>query len=127
MTPAALARAYIQSWLDKDIDRFLGLLTPDVLVVESYGPVYKGLDECRTWFETWHSPPANGIVTSWRIARLYCDEENGAVFCDWDFECNYEGKLGGFLGASLFVFDGEKIAEVHEYKTERDQYRPYES
>lgn len=121
-----IAQAYMQAWLTRDETLFLSLLTPDVLVVESYGPVYQGHTECMAWFKTWHEAPNLGRVTRWDLGRSYLDTERSAVFCEWDFECEYEGKTGGFLGSSLYLLRDGLIAELHEYKTEREQYRPYQ-
>ena len=122
-----IAESYMQSWLNQDEAQFLSLLAPDVLVVESYGPVYRGHAECAAWFKGWHGAPAFGRVTKWELGRTYFDAERSAAFCEWDFECLYEDKIGGFLGASLYLLRDGLIAELHEYKTERDQYRPYKA
>ena len=116
-----IAASYMQSWLNQDEALFLGLLAPDVLVVESYGPVYRGRAECAAWFRGWHGAPAFGRVTRWELRRSYFDDGRSAVFCNWDFECVYEGKIGGFLGASLYLLRDGLVTELHEYKTEREQ------
>lgn len=121
-----IVAAYMQAWLDQDQTRFLSLLSPDVLVVESYGPVYRGHAECAAWFRGWHGSPAFGRVTRWELGRCFVDEKRSAVFCEWDFECIYEGKAGGFLGASLYLFRDRLVTELREYKTEREQFRPYQ-
>lgn len=69
----AIAASYMQSWLNQDEALFLGLLAPDVLVVESYGPVYRGHAECAAWFRGWHGAPAFGRVTKWELGRSYFD------------------------------------------------------
>src|SRR5918992_1471590 len=94
-----IVSAYMQSLLDQDEAGFLRLLAPDVLIVESYGPAYRGHAQCQAWFRGWHGAPAFGRVTRWELGRCYTDENRSAVFCEWDFECIYEGKVGGFLGA----------------------------
>jgi hypothetical protein len=78
----AIAASYMQSWLDQDQALFLSLLAPDVLVVESYGPVYKGHGECAAWFEGWHGAPAFGRVTKWELGRSYFDSARSAIFCE---------------------------------------------
>ena len=123
----SVAASYMQAWLNQDEALFLSLLAPDVLVVESYGPVYRGHAECAAWFRGWHGAPAFGRVIKWELGRSYFDATRSAVFCEWDFECLYEGKSGGFLGSSLYLLRDGLIAELHEYKTEREQYRPYKA
>lgn len=61
------------------------------------------------------------------LGRTYFDAGRSATFCEWDFECLYEGKSGGWLGASLYLLRDSLKAELHEYKTEREQYRPYKA
>ena len=122
-----IAASYVQSWLNHDEALFLSLLAPDVLVVESYGPVTGVAQECAAWFRgSARRPPAFGRVTRWELGRSYFDDGRSAVFCEWDFECVYEGKIGGFLGASLYLLRDGLVTELHEYKTEREQHRPYQ-
>ena len=42
-----LIRQYFQSWLQQDLSLFLSTLSPNIKVLECYGPVYWGLEEVR--------------------------------------------------------------------------------
>ena len=125
-TAEMLISQYFQSWLQQDGSLFLSTLSPNIKVMECYGPVYFGLDETERWFTDWHTRPEKGKVTRWEILQLIYDEHQENVAVEWDFECVYDGHVGSFLGASLFGFDDTKIVSIREYKMEKQQYRPYQ-
>jgi hypothetical protein len=124
-TAEALIRQYFQGWLQQDVSLVLSTLSPDVKVVECYGPVYYGNDEVSRWFTDWHTRSEKGKVTRWDIFKVIYDEMQKIAAVEWDFECMYDGNLGSFLGASLFCFDDTKIISIQEYRMEKEQYRPY--
>ena len=124
-TAELLIRQYFQSWLQQDVSLFLNTLSPDIEVVECYGPAYSGIDETQDWFHDWHTRPEKGKVTRWDILKLIYDEQQEIAAVEWDFECVYDGNVGSFLGASLFSFNQTKITSIREYKMEKEQYRPY--
>jgi hypothetical protein len=125
VTAEMLIRHYFQSWLQQDISLFLSILSPDIQIVECYGPAYHGLNESQLWFQDWHTRREKGKVTRWDILRLTYDEQQEIAAVEWDFECVYDGSTGSFLGASVFAFDQAKITTIREYKMEKEQYRPY--
>jgi ketosteroid isomerase-like protein len=125
-TAEMLIKQYFQSWLQQDVSLFLSTLSSNVKVMECYGPVYDGIDETERWFNHWHTRPERGKVTRWEILQLTYDERQEIAAVEWDFECVYDGKVGAFLGASLFRFEDTKIASIREYKMEKQQYRPYQ-
>ena len=122
-----LIRQYFQSWLEQDLTLFLSTLSPNIKVLECYGPVYRGTEEVRQWFADWHTKDGKGKVTRWEIFKILYDETQNIAAVEWDFECIYAGDLGSFLGASLFHFDQTRIERIQEYKMEKEQYRPYEN
>ena len=125
-TAEMLIRQYFQSWLQQDISLFLSTLSPNIKIVECYGPVYCGIDETQRWFNDWHTRREKGRVTRWEILELMYDAQQEIAAVEWDFECVYDGNVGSFLGASLFGFDHTKITSIREYKMEKEQYRPYQ-
>lgn len=125
-TSDMLIRQYFQSWLQQDVSLFLSTLSPNIKVVECYGPVYDGQEETERWFVDWHTRPEMGKVSRWDILQLIYDEHQEIAAVEWDFECIYDGNVGSFLGASLFGFDDTKIVSIREYKMEKKQYRPYQ-
>jgi len=125
-TAEMLIRQYFQSWLQQDLSLFLSTLSPGIRIVECYGPAYHGMEEAQRWFHHWHTRSEKGRVTRWDILELLYDAQQERAAVEWDFECVYDGKLGSFLGASLFGFDPAKITSIREFKMEKEQYRPYQ-
>ena len=121
----ALIRQYFQSWLQQDLALFLSTLSPNIKILECYGPIYWGTEEVRQWFVDWHTKSGQGQVTRWEIFKILYDVTQNMAAVEWDFECIYAGNVGSFLGSSLFHFDETKIIRIQEYKMEKDQYRPY--
>ncbi|HEX6035016.1 MAG TPA: nuclear transport factor 2 family protein [Anaerolineales bacterium] len=124
-TAETLIRQYFQSWLQQDLSLFLSTLSPNIQVVECYGPVYWGTEEVRQWFVDWHTQSGKGKVTKWEIFKILYDEAQNMAAVEWDFESIHAGNVGSFLGASLFHFDETRIERIQEYKMEKEQYRPY--
>jgi len=124
-TAEALIRRYFQGWLQQDVSLVLNTLSPGIQVIESYGPVYDGIDEVSHWFNDWHTRREKGKVTRWDIFKVMYDEVQRMAAVEWDFECIYDGNFGSFLGASLFCFDDTKVTCIQEYKMEKEHYRPY--
>ena len=124
-TAERLIRQYFQSWLQQEISLFLSTLSPNIRIVECYGPVYDGRDETQLWFNDWHTRPEKGKVTRWDILKVMYDEQQKLAVVEWDFECIYDGNVGSFFGASSFGFDHTKIASIREYKMEKEHYHPF--
>jgi ketosteroid isomerase-like protein len=86
-TAEALIRQYFKSWLNQDIELCLQTLTPEVKIVECYGPVYCGKEEVRQWFSNWHVGSGKGKVTRWEIINVLYDHEQQLAAIEWDVEC----------------------------------------
>ena len=108
-----LIRQYFQSWLQQDLSLFLSTLSPEIEIVECYGPAYGGIEEVPQWFIGWHTKSGKGKVTRWEIFKILYDEAQNIAAVEWDFECIYAGNVGSFLGASLFHFDETKKDRTH--------------
>lgn len=121
----ALITQYFQGWLQQDVSLVLSTLSPSIKILECYGPVYFGIDEVSRWFNDWHTGSGKGKITRWDIFKVIYDETQKIAVAEWEFECNYRGTMGSFLGASLISFDDTKITRIQEYKMEKEQYRPY--
>ena len=101
-TEAALA--YCQAWLHRDGAALGGLLSPDIVVVECYGPEYRGLEEVEAWFAGFR----------------------GGVCLKWRFCCRWDGRESCFDGVSLMDFDeGGRISRIEEYSAKAEHIRPY--
>lgn len=114
-------RAYFNMWLLKDISGIEEIFEDDVLYSESYGPEYQGLEQVKRWFADWcrHS-----TVLEWRIKQFISQEKMTVV--EWYFECDFDGVIYGFDGASLVEFnDYEKICNIKEFKSKAVHNFPY--
>ncbi|MBP3650818.1 MAG: nuclear transport factor 2 family protein [Clostridia bacterium] len=114
-------RQYIQGWLCQNEERLLAVLSPEVHIIESYGPEYVGIGEVQQWFRAWH---AHGQVLRWDA--LHFLHQGAETVVKWYFECRYDGNTDGFDGLSLVRFDDHgRIAVMEEYQSKAVHHRPY--
>ena len=118
-TARQLVLTYVEGWKEGDQAKILNCLDPECVVIESYGPTYRGLAQIGRWVKTWLSGEGNQ-VTRWDVTSFYATDE--ACFFEWEFECTYEGKLGGFEGASIARFKNGKIVFMREYAMTAERY-----
>ena len=48
-----LLEQYIAGWRAHDVAAILATLAPDCVVIESFGPIYRGHDWVARWVSTW--------------------------------------------------------------------------
>jgi ketosteroid isomerase-like protein len=113
-----LIRSYVEGWREGNIDKILGTVAQDCVVIESHGPTYHGADQIARWVDTWFG--AGGEVLLWEIRSLEVLGESG--FFEWSFACKWLGKRYDFDGASVVRFRDEKIASIREYATTAPLY-----
>lgn len=123
-------RAYVEAWTRHDIEGVLATLTGDCVVVESYGPVYRGHERVRAWMRAWFA--AGGSVDAWEITSetetetAAGDGPDGArvQVAEWVFTCTWQGASHTFDGATIARLDaaGERIARLREYATTAPLY-----
>lgn len=114
-------RQYMQGWLAQNEEMLLATLSPQVRIIESYGPEYVGLTEVQQWFRTWHPL---GQVLQWdALAFLHQGEE---TVVKWYFVCCYAGNTSDLDGLSLvrFAADG-RILAMEEYQSKAEHHRPF--
>ncbi|GCE06863.1 nuclear transport factor 2 family protein [Dictyobacter aurantiacus] len=113
-----LILTYVEGWKAGDRDQILGTLDPACVVIESYGPAYRGTDMVGRWIDSWFAP--GNIVNRWDITSFF----EGDDFCcfEWTFECTYDGHRSGFEGASIACFNNEKIVYLREYAMTAPRY-----
>ena len=109
---------YVQGWIAADRDLILGTLDPACVIIESYGPTYRGKDMIARWIDSWFAP--GNIVTRWDVTSCFATDE--ICFFEWDFECRYEDDLGGFEAASLARVSQGKIIHLREYAMTAPRY-----
>jgi hypothetical protein len=113
-----LLLAYVEGWKSGDREKILNTLDPACVVIESYGPTYRGKEMVGRWIDTWFAP--GNIVNRWDVTSLYVTDE--ACFFEWIFECTYAGERSGFEGASIARLSKGKIAVLREYAMTASQY-----
>lgn len=114
-------RAYFQAWLDRDATALPALFAPEVVYVESYGPVYRGIGQILRWFEDWNR---RGTVLQWDI-RSFATVERIA-YAEWFFRCEYDGVSGCFDGVTIARFDEDlRICELREFQSKAEHIFPY--
>ena len=102
---------YTEGWVTENRDQILSTLDPACLIIESYGPTYRGKEMVGRWFDSWFAP-GNG-VNRWEVTSFYTADE--ACFFEWIFECTYAGNRSSFEGASVARVSQGKIIFLREY------------
>lgn len=118
-TAERIIESYVGGWRDGDRARILGTLDEGCVVIESYGPVYRGVARVGQWIEAWFGE--GNTVDGWEVTSLFVGGSRAAF--EWRFECTYHGERAAFEGASVVEFSGgKKIARLREYRTTGDPY-----
>ena len=110
--------AYIDAWRRQDVAGVLAVLTDDCVVIESYGPVYRGRSRVEQWMHAWFD--AGGVVDDWTITTQAAAGET--LLAEWVFTCTWQGDIATFDGATIARLEGEKIAYLREYATTAPLY-----
>jgi hypothetical protein len=113
MTHKHLIEAYIEGWLTRDKVKIVNTLSPDIEIIESHGPVYRGIKKVEAWVDSWIAE--GNAITDWHITSYYTIEDT--VFFEWSFECVVKGELHALDGMSIVKFTDNKISYIREYKT----------
>lgn len=109
---------YIDAWRRHDVDGVLDTLAADCMVIECYGPVYRGRDRVEQWMRAWFG--AGGSVDSWEVT--WHAASSGFLVAEWRFGCTWQGDSETFEGASVARLQGRKIAYLREYSTTAPLY-----
>jgi hypothetical protein len=109
-----LVQRYVDGWKENDDEKILGTITPDCVIIESHGPVYRGREEASAWINDWIRK--GSLVNRWNITSFYEIPPDKAVF-EWMFECTVKGILHAIEGISIVSFKENKIGYMREYRT----------
>jgi hypothetical protein len=109
---------YVEGWKLGDREKILSTLDPTCVIIESYGPTYRGKEMIGRWIDSWFAP--GNIVNRWDITSLSVTDE--VCFFEWFFECTYAGNRSGFEGASLARVSQGKISFLREYAMTAPRY-----
>lgn len=108
---------YIDGWRRHDIAAVLETLAQDCLIIESYGPIYRGRARVEQWMTTWL---ATGSVDAWEI--ISSGAANDLLIAEWVFSCTSGGDAATFDGATIARLQNGKIAYLREYATTGELY-----
>ncbi|BAQ56483.1 nuclear transport factor 2 family protein [Lactobacillus acetotolerans] len=113
-------KQYFKMWLTKDSRNLEDIFTSNIHYIECYGAEYSGLHEIKQWMS--HKFKTQ-TVFQWDIKNIYHDKNIFTV--EWTFSCTENNKNFSFDGVSLITFTGDKIAEIKEFESKKEHYRPY--
>ena len=117
-SPKKLILQYTEGWLAANREQILSTLDPACLIIESYGPTYRGKEMVGRWFDSWFAP--GNRVNRWEVTSFYTGDE--AYFFEWIFECTYAGQQYNFEGASVARLSQGKITSLREYAMTAPRY-----
>lgn len=107
-----LIQFYIDGWKETDISKISKPLAMDCEVVESHGPIYKGIDKVKKWVEVWIQ--SDGKVDRWDLTSFYFVDDT--AFFEWIFDCIVDKKTYHIEGISIVHFKDNKISYLREYR-----------
>jgi hypothetical protein len=108
-----LISTYVAGWLEHDPAQVLSTLDHDCLIIESYGPMYRGTIRVAQWLDAWFGE--GNRVDRWEITSVLVGE--GGFAAEWRFACTWRGQASEFEGVSLVRLKGDRIAYMREYAT----------
>ena len=104
---------YIAAWRAHDVAAILATLAPDCVVIESFGPIYRGHDCVAQWVSTWLAE--DGCVIDWTIRDLRTSGEGETA--EWAFHYRWRGEEKRFDGATIATLRDGKLSYLREYAT----------
>lgn len=107
-----LVRGYVDGWREGDRARILAPLDPGVVIVESHGPTYRGVETVARWIDEWLA--AGARVDRWEITSMLVAGD--ACAFEWGFACTVGRDRWEFDGASVVRFADGRIAGIREYR-----------
>lgn len=110
--------AYIDAWRRHDVAGVLDTVTDDCVIIECYGPVYRGHRRVEQWMHAWFA--AGGSVDDWTITSQAM--AGRTLIAEWRFSCTWQGGKATFEGATVARLAGAKIAYLREYATSAPLY-----
>lgn len=109
---------YIEAWKTNETERIVATVTDDVVITESFGPVYYGRERVREWCEKWNADGSR--VLDWVITNEF--DAGDRIVAEWRFAYRQAGEERTFLGATIATARDGKIAELREYAITHDLY-----
>ncbi|MEG3159376.1 nuclear transport factor 2 family protein [Sphingomonas sp. LB2R24] len=110
MTPL---EQYIDGWRAHDVAAILSALTPDCVVTESFGPIYRGHERVAFWVSKWIAE--DGRVINWTVHDIRSFPE--VEIAEWTFHYTWRGKERSFDGGTIAHLREGKLSYLREYAT----------
>ena len=86
----------------------------NIVVIESHGPTYTGIDALSEWLEGWVA--AGDVVHHWTLTSLVESQDGTQAAAEWEFACTADGVRYDITGASFVMARDGKLVRVHEYR-----------
>ncbi|MBI2029782.1 nuclear transport factor 2 family protein [Candidatus Gottesmanbacteria bacterium] len=112
-TKRKLINNYVDGWKRNNLELIVSTLSQDCIIIESHGPMYKGVNEIKSWVKEWIE--AGSYVTKWGITSFYFIKD--IAFFEWNFKCLLSGNKHELDGISIVKFKNNKISYIREYRT----------
>lgn len=108
-----LLEQYIAGWRAHDADAIVATLDPDCVIIESFGPIYRGSAWVKRWIAEWLAE--DGRVLDWTIHDLHSSGEREVA--QWTFHYTWRGVEKRFDGATIARLRGGRLVTLREYAT----------
>ena len=108
-----LLEQYIAGWRAHDADAILATLDPDCVVIESFGPIYRGQAWVKRWIAQWLAE--DGRVLEWAIHDLHSSADREAA--EWTFHYTWRREEKRLDGATTARLRDGKLLCLREYAT----------
>jgi hypothetical protein len=115
-----LITTYVDGWKINNPAQIIDTLASDCVIVESHGPMYRGLDVATQWVESWLG--AGNTVDRWDITSFCFDEAEQTGVFEWGFECTADDLRYKIDGVSIAEFVEDKIVALREYRMTKLPY-----
>ncbi len=113
-----LLEKYIAGWRAHDSAAILATLDPECVIVESFGPIYRGHTWVKLWIQKWLAE--DGRVLEWAIHDIY--SLAGRELAEWTFHYTWRGETKRFDGSTIAHVRDGKLVYLREYATTHSLY-----
>lgn len=109
---------YIDAWIANDPDAIAATVAADCIIIECYGPIYRGRERVRQWASAWFD--AGGLVHAWTVTDHFTAQDREAA--QWVFQCTWEGNRHEFEGCTIATTTRDLVVSLREYQTTAPLY-----
>lgn len=109
---------YVDGWKENNVIKIIEPLASDCIIIESHGPLYKGIEKVKKWVEVWIK--SKGVVNRWDITSFYFIDDT--VVFEWIFDCIVNEKKYHIEGITIAHFENEKIKYLREYRMTKPSF-----